>query len=169
MDCSPPGSSVHGIFQARVPEWVAIAFSSRHTKKMKKGCYEPLNHLRHRDCEQSNKIDRGMKNFPINKTLGSLSGKESACQCRRGGFDSWFRKTPHAMGQLSPGATTTAPALQSPRAANTGPMGALSLCSTTSRPRSPQLEKCSNEDPALPNKQKLIKKNHYQKKKNISR
>ena len=27
MDCSPPGSSVHGIFQARVPKWGAIAFS----------------------------------------------------------------------------------------------------------------------------------------------
>ena len=27
MDCSPPGFSVHGIFQARVLEWVAIAFS----------------------------------------------------------------------------------------------------------------------------------------------
>ena len=27
MDCSLPGSSVHGIFQARAPEWVAIAFS----------------------------------------------------------------------------------------------------------------------------------------------
>ena len=27
MDCSPPGSSVHGIFQARVLEWLAIAFS----------------------------------------------------------------------------------------------------------------------------------------------
>ena len=27
MDCSLPGSSVHGIFQARVPEWAAIAFS----------------------------------------------------------------------------------------------------------------------------------------------
>ena len=25
MGCSPPGSSVHGIFQARIPEWVAIA------------------------------------------------------------------------------------------------------------------------------------------------
>ena len=28
MDCSPPGSSVHGIFQARVLEWSAIAFSN---------------------------------------------------------------------------------------------------------------------------------------------
>ena len=27
MDCSPPGSSVHGIFQARVLEWDAIVFS----------------------------------------------------------------------------------------------------------------------------------------------
>ena len=27
MDCNPPGSSIHGIFQARVLEWGAIAFS----------------------------------------------------------------------------------------------------------------------------------------------
>ena len=27
MDCSPPGSSVHEIFQARILEWVAISFS----------------------------------------------------------------------------------------------------------------------------------------------
>ena len=27
MDCSPPGSSIRGIFQARVLEWGAIAFS----------------------------------------------------------------------------------------------------------------------------------------------
>ena len=29
MDCSLPGSSVHGIFQARVLEWGAITFSAR--------------------------------------------------------------------------------------------------------------------------------------------
>ena len=29
MDCSPPGSSIHRIFQARVLEWVAISFSNR--------------------------------------------------------------------------------------------------------------------------------------------
>ena len=29
MDCSLPGSSVHGIFQARVLEWGAIAFSEK--------------------------------------------------------------------------------------------------------------------------------------------
>ena len=30
MDCSPPGLSVHGILQARVLEWGAIAFSDIH-------------------------------------------------------------------------------------------------------------------------------------------
>ena len=28
MDCNPPGSSVHGILQARVLGWVAISFST---------------------------------------------------------------------------------------------------------------------------------------------
>ena len=29
MDCSPPGSSVHGIFQGRILEWVAMPFSRK--------------------------------------------------------------------------------------------------------------------------------------------
>ena len=33
MDCSLPGSSIHGIFQARVPEWGAIAFSIRRPRQ----------------------------------------------------------------------------------------------------------------------------------------
>jgi len=33
MDSSPPGSSIHGIFQARVLEWVAIAFSENHLER----------------------------------------------------------------------------------------------------------------------------------------
>ena len=32
MDYSPPGSSVHGIFQARIQEWVAIPFSRRSSR-----------------------------------------------------------------------------------------------------------------------------------------
>ena len=52
MDCSPPGSSVHGILQARVLEWGAIAFSGHtryicvitcaiacHTMHLDKQCY----------------------------------------------------------------------------------------------------------------------------------
>ena len=33
MDCSPTGSSAHGIFQARVLEWGAIAFSGIYPEK----------------------------------------------------------------------------------------------------------------------------------------
>ena len=32
MDCSPLGSSIHGIFQARVLEWGAIAFSAKYMR-----------------------------------------------------------------------------------------------------------------------------------------
>ena len=32
VDCSPPGSSIHGIFQARVREWGAIAISEGDTR-----------------------------------------------------------------------------------------------------------------------------------------
>ena len=35
MDCSPPDSSVHGIFQAKVLEWGAIAFSKALKRKVK--------------------------------------------------------------------------------------------------------------------------------------
>ena len=36
MDCSPPGSSVHGILQARIPEWVAVP-SSRGSFQLQDG------------------------------------------------------------------------------------------------------------------------------------
>ena len=36
MDCGLPGSSVHGIFQARLLEWGAIAFSFMTVQKEKK-------------------------------------------------------------------------------------------------------------------------------------
>ena len=41
MDCSPPGSSVHGILQARTLEWVAISFSkgsSQHRDQTQISC-----------------------------------------------------------------------------------------------------------------------------------
>ena len=40
MDCSLPGSSVHGVFQARVLEWGAIAFSNILLKMYGKGKVE---------------------------------------------------------------------------------------------------------------------------------
>ena len=43
MDCSPPGSSVHGIFQARVLEWSAIAFSDLDSILKSRGITLPTN------------------------------------------------------------------------------------------------------------------------------
>ena len=51
MDCSPPGSSIHGIFQTRVLEWVAIAFlgyynSTRGLRSVAQSCLtlcDPMN------------------------------------------------------------------------------------------------------------------------------
>ena len=38
MDCSPPGSSVHRIFQARILEWVAISFSRESSQTRDQTC-----------------------------------------------------------------------------------------------------------------------------------
>ena len=48
MDCSPLGSSVHGIFQVRVLEWGAIAFS-RGLNPGLPHCRQSLYHLSHQE------------------------------------------------------------------------------------------------------------------------
>ena len=45
MDCSPPGSSVHGILQARILEWVAISFS-RGASQPRDQMWDPCLHCR---------------------------------------------------------------------------------------------------------------------------
>ena len=49
MDCSLPGSSVHGIFQARILEWVAIAFSGKLDIHMQNSDIEPLSDTIHKN------------------------------------------------------------------------------------------------------------------------
>ena len=53
MDCSLPGSSAHGIFQARALEWGAIAFSERLAEWIQKQdpytCCLQETHLKLRD------------------------------------------------------------------------------------------------------------------------
>ena len=39
MDCSPPSFSVHGIFQARILEWVAISFSRGSSQLRDRTCH----------------------------------------------------------------------------------------------------------------------------------
>ena len=67
MDYSPPGSSVHGIFQARVLEWGVIAFSSTN------GYRE----------NRASKMALVVKNPPAN-----------AGDNNRRGFDPWIGKIP---------------------------------------------------------------------------
>ena len=52
MDCSLPGSSVHGIFQARVLEWGAIAFSVNGYKNVKLIPEQEVN----RQCPKMDKL-----------------------------------------------------------------------------------------------------------------
>ena len=83
-----------------------------------------------------------------------LSGEESACQCRRLGFDPCSGNIPHATEQRSLCATTIEPVLLKPGAATSEAHMPYSLCSRApeleSNPHSRQLEKslCSNKDPA---------------------
>ena len=48
-----------------------------------------------------------------------FSGKESACQCRRHGFDPWFGEISHAKEQLILCSTITEPVLLDPEASAT--------------------------------------------------
>ena len=50
-DCSPPGFSVHGIFQARILEWVAISYSRG--SSLTQGLNPRLLHLLHWQAESS--------------------------------------------------------------------------------------------------------------------
>ena len=84
MDCSPPDSSAHGIFQARILELVAIRFS--------RWSFHPS------DLTQVSCIaGRFFTCWAIGEALITfrkgllkwLSGKESICQCRRCGFNPW--------------------------------------------------------------------------------
>ena len=67
MDCSLPGSSVHGIFQARVLEWVAIVFSRsmptfRHLLSTLQGQYRTLS------------FSDSSKSMPLPKCLTNSQG-----------------------------------------------------------------------------------------------
>ena len=64
MDCSLPGSSIHGIFQARVLEWSAIAFSDSLEGLMLKLKLQYFGHL-------LQKADSFEKNLILGKTEGS--------------------------------------------------------------------------------------------------
>ena len=63
MDRSLPGSSVHGIFQARVLEWVAIAFSEKNIYF----CF--IDYTKSFDCVNPNKLWKILKEMEYQSTL----------------------------------------------------------------------------------------------------
>ena len=100
MDCSPPGSSVHGILQAGILEWVAISFCKAifPTQGSNLGllcCRRILYGLSHQGSHNS-------YNVLIGPTVlwrgGVLLGysvlRNPSVKCRRPGFSPWIRKIP---------------------------------------------------------------------------
>ena len=78
MDCSLPGSSVHGIFQARVLEWGAIAFSL--------GCLYLVTKI----CRRFEDFTQNPSSPQMSHILGYMKGKPEQ-----------FRKTNYKFGQTN--------------------------------------------------------------------
>ena len=81
MDCSPPGSSVYGILQARILEWVAISFSSHYgllSTKVNSSWGPGARPLESTDCKKSQRImhDQDIGHSP--KMLRSSTGMSDA-------------------------------------------------------------------------------------------
>ena len=75
-DCSPPGSSVHRILQARILEWVAILFPG----DLPNPGIKPRSPLVQGDSLPSES--------------SAKPGQRICLQCRKPGFDPWLRKVP---------------------------------------------------------------------------
>ena len=85
MDCSLPGSSIHGIFQARVMEWDAIAFSYF--------CF--IDYTKDFDCVDHNKLWKILQEMGIPDHLTCLlrnlhAGQEATVRTRHETMD-WFQ------------------------------------------------------------------------------
>ena len=66
MDCSLPGSSIHGVFQARVLEWGAIAFSYTTLTELELGDYSF-----HSSVEQFSIATKMQNDKPVNEEQGN--------------------------------------------------------------------------------------------------
>ena len=93
MDCSPPGSSVRGIFQARILEWVAISFSRGLTQPRDQTCVsctgrQMLYHWATREACEGGEVgttSMGSWKWPYLSTLNSFSpilGAPPGCWAR---------------------------------------------------------------------------------------
>ena len=102
MDCGPPGPSFHGIFQARVLEWAAIAFSANICWIIKKArefqenvCFCITDYTKAFDCVYHNKLWKILKEMGIPDHLTCLlrnlyAGQEATVRTGHGTTD-WFQ------------------------------------------------------------------------------
>ena len=77
VDCSLPGSSVHGIFQARILEWVAISFSrgsSRPRNRTRVSCIAGRHfyHLSHLGSEGTDHRQKAKAPGPHTRMAGNI-------------------------------------------------------------------------------------------------
>ena len=91
MDCSLPGSSIHGIFQARILEWGAISFSYR--KLNIYFCF--IDYAKAFDCVDHNKLWKILKEMRMPDHLTCLlrnlyAGQEATVRTGHGATD-WFQ------------------------------------------------------------------------------
>ena len=90
MDCSPPGSSVQGILQARILEWVAIPFSKGSSQHRVKPRSPPLQaeclpseppficHSVTKSCPTlCDPIDYSMPDFPVLHSLQDFVSRQN--------------------------------------------------------------------------------------------
>ena len=77
MDCSPPGSSVLGISQARIPEWVAFSFS-RGSIFLTQGLNLGLLHLRQTPILQGDSLLTELQGKPNRPGVGLIQGDAAA-------------------------------------------------------------------------------------------
>ena len=81
MDCSLTGTSVHGIFQARVLEWGAIAFSGRRYIEGEK--YEKILHIRKYVIREMQNNTTGRYHYtPIRMTKIQNTDNTKGCEVR---------------------------------------------------------------------------------------
>ena len=90
MDCSPPGSSVHGILQARIQEQIAMSYSrgsSRPRDRTQVSCTGRwiLYHKGHRGSPQCNYANRGKHKPSVGWGCGLMEGvpRGRVCGCRQ--------------------------------------------------------------------------------------
>ena len=89
MDCSLPGSSVHGIFQARILEWGAISFSRRSSWPRGWTWVSPTVGRRFTIWATSEVLTR--QNI---SSCGGSDGQESTCNMRDLGLIPGLRRSP---------------------------------------------------------------------------